>query len=514
MIKNINIKQKLSNMGWLFTLLFILCNIDGLAQQPSFELLKKHVYVLASDSMAGRATGETGQKMAAKYIANQFKASGIEPLNGHSYYHKYLLKKKRKNFVAVQSKANYLVWPWHFYFVSSFNQNDTLNKKLVFAGFGSIDEARSINIENKAVAFISKNPKEAYQNILKLKEEFGNRTYFVMLPHKNEMLDKAWRDEYYTSLFALPEKFEQNMDNQINEPWNKPYKADSLTIFYCFNDVLRNFFMLSDNQLEKAAKENRTADENRLSNIIQPEISCIIDYKDTVVTKKVENVGGIIPGAQNDETIVVTAHYDHLGVEMGETYYGADDNASGTSVLLETARILAEKVNAGGSLRRNVMFLAFSGEEMGLLGSKAYVENPVLPLEQTVLNINMDMVGRWDSKHETNRNFVYLLTEGDKSRKLFRIGKHKLDLPPDFNISRRPGAYEKRVFTFGSDHYNFYQKDIPVAVVFTGLHDDYHTPLDTPEKLNYENLVNITDFVQQFITKIANSNKLYKPNNE
>jgi len=491
-------------MKYLGVLLFVIYSTCvGWTQQlkPSIDTLKKHVYYFSSQELKGRNTGAEGQKIAAGYILKRFREYGLIPWDGTNFYDFYNLKKKHSNYLVVKSSGSLLFWPWHFYFTSGYTQTDTLNTSLVFIGYGSDKEIEGLNLKNKALVLLAKDPKEAYKQVIDIKKKYGNRTFFMVFPSKNNDVDRVWGDEYALASFEIPKIFDARLSQTITDDWVKP--KDSVNIFYCFPNVLRNFFMLDDKELEKLANSNKSTDYSLLTSAIQPKVQCILSYNDSIEEIDVENVGGIIKGKDTTKTIVVTAHFDHIGEELGRINYGADDNASGTSALLEVARLMSDDVKNGILPETNVLFLAFSGEELGLLGSEAFLTDEKVDLSELYLNINMDMVGRWDERHEKKRSFVYLLTAGDNSKKLFKVGKRSLNLPKEFEVSNKPGAREKMVFRYGSDHYSFLKRDIPVAVFFTGLHDDYHTPRDIPEKINYKNLTDITDMVYQYIYKVS-----------
>ncbi|MDA3891081.1 MAG: M28 family peptidase [Salinivirgaceae bacterium] len=481
----------------------ICCVVNSFTQnlQPSTDTIKSHVYYLASDELKGRDTGKEGQRIAAKYIAEKFRQYGLGTYDENGYNHYYHLKRKHINHLVVKNNGNILYWPWHFYYVTGYTHSDTIDTKLAFVGYGSNKEIEALDIEGKAVAFMAESPQNAYDTLIRIASEKGVKTFFVMFPKGSEDVSIVWGNEYQLSSYNLPEIFERKYIQKVRENW--AVNTDSLNIYYCFPNVLRNVFMLDDKELEKVAKDNTSNNYTKLSSIIQPDISCLINYNDSIEDIKVENVAGFIYGEDTSKTVVVSAHYDHIGEVLGEINYGADDNASGTAALLESARLMSIDARNGIKPKINVLFVAFSGEEMGLLGSKAFVNDPAVDLSKIKLNINMDMVGRWDSKHEKDRSFVYILAAGDNAKQLFSIGKKQLNKPKGFNVSNKPGGREKVIFKYGSDHYSFLNKNIPISVFFTGLHDDYHTPGDTPDKINYENLTNITSTVYQYIYKVA-----------
>ncbi len=222
-----------------------------------------------------------------------------------------------------------------------------------------------------------------------------------------------------------------------------------------------------------------------------------------------ENVVAFIKGSEYpEEVVVVSAHYDHLGTKDGKIYYGADDDASGTAAVMQVARAFKKAVNQGFRPRRSLLFLHVTGEEKGLLGSKYYTENPLFPLKNTVANVNTDMVGRIDEAHKDNPNYVYLIGSNRLSTELDSIIVQKnrkythLDLDYTFNAKDDPNR-----FYYRSDHYNFAKHNIPVVFFFNGVHEDYHRPTDTPDKINFDLLQKRTELIFYTIWEVANRKK-------
>lgn len=217
------------------------------------------------------------------------------------------------------------------------------------------------------------------------------------------------------------------------------------------------------------------------------------------------NVIGMLPATRpSQEYLVVSAHYDHLGYRkvartnpsdplMMAVHPGADDNGSGTAGLLEMIRIWTQsKIERP----RNLVFIFFSGEEKGLLGSKYFAEYPVIPMNQIIANLNVDMVGRGDSAHALDSHFVYVIGS-DKINQHLDIALNKVNdtcckmsLDYSYNDEKHPDRLYYR-----SDHYNFAKNNVPVAFFFSGLHPDYHRPTDTPEKINYKRLSNRIELI-------------------
>jgi len=220
---------------------------------------------------------------------------------------------------------------------------------------------------------------------------------------------------------------------------------------------------------------------------------------------KGENVLGYIEGSDlKDELIIITAHYDHLGKHDSLVFNGADDDGSGTVATLEIAEAFMLAKKAGHGPRRSILIMPVSGEEKGLLGSRYYTDHPVYPLENTVANLNIDMIGRLDDWHDT-ANYVYLIGADRLSQELHDISEQVnkeyigLNLDYTFNEEDDPNRYYYR-----SDHYNFAKNNIPVIFYFNGVHEDYHKASDTVEKIDFEKIQTITRLIFLTAWELAN----------
>ena len=219
-----------------------------------------------------------------------------------------------------------------------------------------------------------------------------------------------------------------------------------------------------------------------------------------------ENVLAFIEGSEKpDEIVLVSSHYDHEGVKKGEIYHGADDNASGTTAVLEIAQAFAKAKKAGYGPKRSILFMNFTGEERGLLGSKYYIANPIYPLKNIVAGLNIDMVGRVNKEHENDSNYVYVIGSDRLSTELHDINESankstvNLELDYTYNEDSDPNR-----FYFRSDHYNFAKNGIPIIFYFNGVHEDYHKPTDTADKINYKLLVKRAKLVFTTAWEVAN----------
>lgn len=203
-----------------------------------------------------------------------------------------------------------------------------------------------------------------------------------------------------------------------------------------------------------------------------------------------ENIWAYIEGSEKpDEVLVVSAHYDHVGVQNGDVYNGADDDGSGTVAIMEIAKAFAKAKKDGHGPKRSILFLHVTGEEHGLHGSRFYSENPLFPIKNTIADINIDMIGRRDDAHANTNNYVYVIGADRLSSDLHNIvvaqnEKYtQLDLDFKFNDPKDPNRFYER-----SDHYNFAKNGIPSVFLFNGVHADYHKKTDTPDKIEYDAL--------------------------
>jgi Zn-dependent M28 family amino/carboxypeptidase len=204
--------------------------------------------------------------------------------------------------------------------------------------------------------------------------------------------------------------------------------------------------------------------------------------------------------------VVLTAHYDHLGIENGVVFNGADDDGSGTVALLEIAESFSQALKDGNGPRRTILIMPVTAEEKGLLGSKFYVKNPVFPLKETIANLNIDMIGRTDNFH-TNPNYVYVIGSDRLSDDLHRMNEEaakeygKVELDYKYNTKDDPNR-----FYYRSDHYNFVVHGVPSIFYFSGIHEDYHQPTDTVDKIDFEKMENVARMIFLTAWKLANSN--------
>ena len=222
-----------------------------------------------------------------------------------------------------------------------------------------------------------------------------------------------------------------------------------------------------------------------------------------------ENIWAFIEGSEHpEEIVVVSAHYDHVGMKNGEVYNGADDDGSGTVALVEIAQAFQQAKNEGHGPKRSVLILHVTGEEHGLHGSRYYSENPLFPIKNTVADVNIDMIGRRDDFHKNTNDYVYVIGSDYLSTDLYNIcedvNKRYINTNLDYKFNDRK---DPNRFYYRSDHYNFAKNGIPSVFLFNGVHADYHQASDEVDKIEFDALAKRAQLAFAIAWEIANREK-------
>lgn len=232
---------------------------------------------------------------------------------------------------------------------------------------------------------------------------------------------------------------------------------------------------------------------------------------------KTENVLGYLEGTdKKDELVIVTAHYDHIGKsersEGDRINNGADDDGSGTVTVMELAKTFAQAKKDGKGPRRSMLFMTVTGEEEGLLGSEYYSEHPVFPLDKTVVDLNIDMVGRRDAQHKDSAPYVYVIGSDKLSTELHKLSEsvNKTYVNLIFDYTYNDQNHPDRLY-YRSDHWNFAKKNIPIIFYFDGIHEDYHKPSDEVEKIEFDLMAKRAQCVFYTAWEIANREQRIMP---
>ncbi|MEM7109351.1 MAG: M28 family peptidase [Bacteroidota bacterium] len=459
--------------------------VDGITKDELYDKLS----ILASDAMEGRDTGERGQKMAAAFIRDHFEKLGLKgPVadrKGGGYYQKVPLYRAIPGDISMTVQGDSYANFGEVVYFGSNNSNGTKELEAVFAGRGSDADFKQINPEGKAVIVMVNNPR-GWREPNALAMEMGAAITLVVT-HKN--------DEGFEAYSQLLKNYLSSGQLRLEKPQSN---SEDPGIFFISPSVAAKMLNTTIEKMVEAGKNGN------LKKIKKGKFS----YKTEQQVKEVmsENVLGYLEGSDlKDELVVLTAHYDHIGRNDEEIFNGADDDGSGTSAVLEIAEAFAEATADGKGPRRSILFMLVTGEEKGLLGSAYYTNNPVFPLESTVVDLNIDMIGRVDPDHTDNPDYVYLVGSDRLSSELHEISEKvnetysNLELDYTYNDENHPD----RIY-YRSDHWNFAKNNIPIIFYFNGVHDDYHQPSDTVEKIAFEQLTKRTKLVYHTAWVLAN----------
>lgn len=459
------------------------------------EDLKADLSILASDAMEGRETGKRGQKMAAAFIKAHFEELGLEgPVKG-DYYQPVNLYTELPGDIYLKSAANKFSNFGEAIFLGSGSSKGELSAPLVFMGNGTEADFAAIDVKDKAVAIFAEGMRLNNNPAIKLAREKGAKLILVCNTKTNEEFQElALQFKGYLSGGRL------SVD--------KPESKDVSGMFFVSPAALEKITGTTMDKLRAAA----AATGNKGVKKIKPST---IQYKVTSDLKvvKSENVLGYLEGTdKKDEVIVITSHYDHIGkLDSGEgdlINNGADDDGSGTVAVMALAKVFTKAKADGKGPRRSILFMTVTGEEKGLLGSDYYAKNPIFPLANTVVNLNIDMVGRTDPAHEGKDPYVYVIGSDRLSSELHKISESinqeytKLDFDYLYNAEDHPD----RIY-YRSDHWNFAKNDIPIIFYFDGIHADYHKVSDEVDKIEFDNLQKRAQVVFYTAWELANRDK-------
>ena len=444
--------------------------------------LKNFVEILSSDSLQGRLTGSKGQKKAAKIIANRFSELGLIPVNSDSYFEKFQLKQSYWGEIYLKTDKKTLNNGDGISFLGFMAQNEEKKVDLVFGGNGSEEELNKIDVKNRLVLIFSENMRASYQ----VSEDLISRNAYGII------LANPSNKKQFNSIKNSQGNF--MLKKRIGLPERDSIKATYLRFFQEFvisNNQIKALMGVSLKSLKKFISTN-SIENCSLSTV---HLKCE-RFHEPIET---ENVVGVIPGYSN-KSIIISAHYDHLG-NYGEIYYpGADDNASGTAALLELAEVFSQKKD----LKYNIIFLATSAEEQGLLGSEYHVNKEDFDCENILINLNIDMIGRNDKNYNSTNSYIYAIGTGlypnlipyfEKADSIYTECLFDYSLNNGTNC---PTHYRH------SDQFSFYEKEIPAIMFFSGLHNDYHTPRDIALKINFDVLTHRVKLISHVVDQLQN----------
>ncbi|MEJ7766460.1 MAG: M28 family peptidase [Chitinophagaceae bacterium] len=481
--------------------------------------LKKHLVIIAGPEMEGRETATEGQKKAAAYIEDYFKALGLKPGNNGSFQQVFPLMEDTLVSSRIQIGANEYSYGKDYMMSARINNSgDAKANSIVFAGYGIsdslYDDYANLDVKNAIVVLALGEPKindkfiitgtnraSAWSTLAMKRQlaiEKGAVGIFVVSPRLVNIDSSSAANQRKTGAYLFGKQAEEVPAINVASISQKVFKEIFPGEFG--SSMLKK---LDSNQVFAQAEHVSTGKKT------------IFHYTERIYEKaNSSNVVATLEGSdKKDEFVFLTAHYDHLGKRGNIVYYGADDDGSGTVAVLEMAEAFSRAKADGRGPRRSIVFMTVSGEEKGLWGSEYYSDHPIFPLEKTTADLNTDMVGRIDPKRKTgdSLNYLYVIGDNKLSSDLKPISESinnqytQLELDYKYNDPADP----ERIY-YRSDHYNFARKGVPVLFYFSGTHADYHRPTDTVDKINFELMEKRVHFIFNTAWEIANRNNMLK----
>ncbi len=461
--------------------------------------LQKQIGFLASDSLKGRKPGTPEDLVAASYIRDNFRQAGLKLLFDNGFQKFEIVADVKAGTQNSISFDSYAAKQGVDFTPLSFSNSATVTAPLVFAGYGfdldldslKWNDYKGIDVKGKLVIILRSDPEP-------------DKASSAFLPYEQERIKVLTaKDKGALGVLLVSPSDLEKTDVIMHMQYDKSPSDAGIPVF-SISRALADKMLASMNYtvatLESGMKENHKP----ISLYLEPTVTVVADVVKTRVTA--QNVVGMIEGSDpvlKNEYIIVGGHFDHLGMggegsgsrapDQLAVHNGADDNASGTVGVME----LAQKLSANRSnLKRSFVFVAFTGEEMGLLGSKEFVGKPPVDLKKVNAMINMDMIGRLNP--ESNTISVGGTGTSAESDSILKI----LETNRPYKITHSTDGYGP------SDHASFYSENIPVFYFTTGAHDDYHTPTDDADKIDYKGEVAVLDMVYDLATMLSSGKKL------
>ena len=458
----------------------------------------EHVKFLAAPEREGRDAGSKGLEDAANYIAERFKEYGLQPLGkAGSFLQPFTVTTgaamgNSNRLIVHRGEESVSLRPGKDYVPVNFSSSGAVSGQVVFAGYGAeaeefdYDDYHHLNVKGKILVVLRYEPK-------RFSETNGKSRPHT---HHAHLITKAIeaRNRGAKAVLLVNGRLEEDKEDLLLKFGGVSGPDDAGILMAQVRNELVNEWLAERNETLAGIQDAIDKEQNPRSFAFDDSLRISIEIDIKREKADVHNVAAYVPGKSN-EYVVIGAHYDHLGLggqnslaprKIGQVHHGADDNASGTAGLLELARLFAGRA---GSLERGVLFLAFAGEEIGLLGSSHWVNNPTLKLDDAVAMLNMDMIGRVQKRR------VYLGGVGTGSGLEDIVSD--VSESYDFQIDRSKSGYS------ASDHTSFVGKNVPVLFFFSGLHGDYHKPTDTWDKIDSASASELVNLIGDVASRLV-----------
>jgi len=448
--------------------------------------LKTHLTVLASDAYEGRETGKNGQRMAATYIEKRFKELGCAMAPGMTSYQQYFdviestpggsmafgdaILNFRTDFIYMGAKAHVSFADMEMY------TKEALSLKKDKKEYAIVQKLEGLGVREE-VTKLKKDAPEGLKAIVLLVDDY--ETIFEYLEHYTTNKTMRLADQKMQTEIPILIVRSSSVSSQIPKRFSGLISAKK-------SKKLRKIARVAYLGVDLNTNEQKLTSSNVLA---------YIEGSDAVL---------------KNEVLVITAHYDHIGIDNGVVFNGADDDGTGTVALLELAEAYMDAKNNGHGPKRSVLIMTVSGEEKGLLGSSYYVSHPIIPLANTIADLNIDMIGRYDIAHEPDlkekgkvnipngnsqrrelkpneyHDYIYVIGSNMLSDDLHKANESANEKYTHLNLDYKFNSLtDPNQFYFRSDHYNFAKNGIPSIFYFSGVHEDYHQPTDDVEKINF-----------------------------
>jgi hypothetical protein len=483
------------------------------ALNPSAQRLQADVTYLADDAREGRGPGLQGLDDAAQFIADRLAELKLKPVPGADGYFQHFtipgdVRAEGRPRLVIKGPGGLALEPKPFdqYIAMSIGGSGKIEgAPVVLAGYGitakeptnhlDYDDFAGVDVKDKVVVILRREPQQKDEH--SAFAGTSNTVYAAFRTKARNALDHGAA----AVLLVNDAAGSSESGDVLPPPGVSGGDGKGIPFLFVKRDVV-------DTMLKAAGAPSLSNMEAQIDADLKP-VSRVLDGVtvdlDLTMTReplKVKNVLAMLEGSGPlaDETLIIGAHYDHVGrggsgslaPGSGDIHNGADDNASGTATVLELARRLAGRSEP---LPRRIVFMLFSAEERGLLGSRYYVENPLIPLDKTVAMLNFDMVGRLEADRK-------LTIYGGPSAPGFEELAHSIAASQDILPTVVKSGPEMRFFE-ASDHASFYKKGIPVLFAFTGTHDDYHRPSDDSDKIDYDGMAKIANMGELLALDLA-----------
>jgi hypothetical protein len=503
----------------------------------SEDFLYQHLSVIAHDSLEGRETGMPGQKKAAQYLSDFYAELGLNPIGDNdSYFQHFKLDAEQTDSLVYRTYriqnsdtllVNHSVAADNSYsdYLQLFGGSMPLKGDIVFAGFGLNDAERGVHhldgveLQDKWVLVFEEIPYIVDGDTL-INPNLSNNHRFTEIANRSDAKGIIAIGEETSEEF---EKLKKLNSYVITKPRNM--RLQYLESRMISRGFPKGYIQVSPELAVELLELNQLSELNQLKETLTNQITDFnpyqlpyyLDYEtfDNATEVETENVVAFLEGSDpelKEEVVVLTAHYDHVGItwpdETGDYINnGADDDGSGTVALMGIANAFHQAAQEDIHPRRSILFLHVSAEEVGLLGSRYYSDHPIIPIEQTVVNYNADMIGRSTTERAESGDTDYIFIIGGdiistELDSLVHEANHKsVDMELDYSYN---DLEDRNQFYRRSDHWNFGRLEVPFVFFFTGVHEDYHSPGDTVDKVDFPKLTRTARLIYTSTIEAAN----------